>query len=159
MEFITENPMLMVAIVVFLVCVIIGFFGDRRMKKQKEIEKEINNNTDENNKVKAEELTKTQEAVSPNKENASNVSQNNAEVANELVYPTNPGAVVDNQNVSNQVNQDAVLNNPANNLNNNVFETASEIAPDTYPPENRPQGVPEPFDGTVQTDENINNMF
>ena len=156
MEFITENPMLMVAIVVFLVCVIIGFFGDRRMKKQKEIEKEINNNTDENNKVKVEDLTKTQEAVSPNEENASNVSQNNAEVTNELVYPTNPGAVVDNQNASNQVNQDVVLNNP---VNNNVFETASEIAPDTYPPENRPQGVPEPFDGTVQTDENINNMF
>lgn len=43
----SDNPMLIIALVAFLVCVVIGFFGDSYLRKQNKIGKILNNNSKE----------------------------------------------------------------------------------------------------------------
>lgn len=148
MQNVTDNLMLIIAVVVFLICVIVGFFGDLRLKKQRKIEKIMNDN-----ESKSENQTTGESEQMPN-ENVDNSLSNNYVVNDQNVYPTSPGVSNDNKGatISNQ-------NLSSNMVNNDLYEASKEITPDIYPPENKLKNVPDAFDGNIQIEENINNMF
>lgn len=193
MEFFTENPMIIVAIVIFIICVVIGFFGDQHFKKKKELKNNLNN-----------EETKETSVASDNKND--NLSTNNVSFSSqedvikkdELVNSKNinpfASIPVNNMPISNNDNpftNDAVINSVSTSANTNPFasdvvkninQTKDNINPfesskiNSTPvnvvnnpfernnsfPENslkEPNGNPVPFDGQINNDENINNMF
>lgn len=71
LDYFNANPMLLVAIAVFVVCLIIGFLGDKRLKKENKIGSLLNN-TDKNN------------IASSSEEKDDNDLEDNNEVANAI---------------------------------------------------------------------------
>lgn len=56
-----DSPSLLIAIIVFILCVIIGFFGERYLKKKGSFDKIINNKQEEKTTVQNEEVTKEED--------------------------------------------------------------------------------------------------
>lgn len=156
---IINNPMLMIAIGVFALCVIIGFFGDMYLRKQNKIGK-IFDDGKNSSKPEEEAPAKTEEVMP-----SENINTLEEQPSNMVNQPLSSDMMV-NQSIDNVMNDfNPVANDPnifmgvPNNMNQEISEP---IVPDLYPPENNIQditGQPVAFDGQINTDENINNMF
>ncbi len=160
MEFFINNSTFVIAIIVFIICVVIGFFGDRRFKKNKKIKKQVENISNDNDKEDSLNDSRTnQENATSATESANDFNQNVLN-NNENIYPTNPGVVGGNEpgTFSNPF-----VNSTNEKISDNFSKETNNAPSDVYPPENKPQNIsqntPEPFDGNVQIEENINNMF
>lgn len=186
----TENPMLLIAVIVFLICVVIGFFGDKYLRSQNKIGKILETDKEEQEGVseeprKEEELVETNPTlITSEKVNDVNIESvpgtlpNETNVQNQMINDSvisfDSSAIVDNPFSANNLimpeetepvpNQPTdIVNNAVTNPLNNISQEISEpIAPEQYPPENNPQnvmGMPTPFDGQINNDDNINNIF
>lgn len=168
MQIFIENPMLMVSVIVFIVCVIIGFFGDRYLRSQNKIGKILGGDKKEP-RTNSNEVSSNEELKETNPELITSQNINNFNDGGNLesqmgysnnienqVQPLNKDA--NTQNVQNINYSGSYVSNPSN-MNQEISEP---IVPDAYPPENNPQGLngsPTPFDGQINTDDHVNNIF
>lgn len=106
----SDNPMLIIALVAFLACVVIGFFGDRYLRKQNKIGKILNNN---NLKEKTEETQKVQPVSDTNINEAPLITSEN---------------VNDNVSVTNEVVSQS-FNSTSQNDNVATPESSSTVVP------------------------------
>lgn len=155
LDYFSGNPMLLIAIVVFVLCLIIGFIGDRHLKKENKIDSLINNDKNkktndlsEENKVENVPIKETQEK---------NVVENTLEAQTEPVMDsiTEPSFDVNfgevnvsiNENVSNT--QEPLMTNE--NQEMGIFADVMNAKPLTneniiFPEENFPQDIVNPFE-------------
>jgi len=165
----TENPMLLVAVIVFLICVVIGFFGDKYLRSQNKIGKILESNKEEKEEV-LEETRKEDELLETNptlitSENVNIVNAQNQTVnlpnetnvqnqmINDSVISFDASAIANNpfspNNLATSEKTELVSNDPtdiANNvvitpLDNTSQEISEPIVPEVYPAENNPQDV------------------
>lgn len=147
-DFILENPNIMLSIGVFLICVLIGFFGDKRFKKNGTLDKftkkqEVN----EEQKMEPNE-EQTEEKIESKIEDAINnigVSGNNV-VSNDSK---------DDLDFTQSFKQDEQIVNPYenNSLNPLVEENSS------YNSDINSNNVSVYNDLVLSNDDEINNMF
>lgn len=158
-----NNQMLMVAIGVFALCVIIGFFGDIYLKKHNKIGKifdydnknKEDSKTIERNKEESEDITTIENTANAGMQSSNAI---NDSISSDMEINQTIDNVMDELNTG-IVNEPNMFTNIPNNMNQ---EISDPIVPDLYPPENNisdVMGEPVPFDGQINTDENINNMF
>ena len=154
MDIFTENPMIVIAIIIFVICVIIGFFGDKHFKKKKELEKSLDNT----GKVDSNVNEKTIENDVKTASSEENINQQNGDST----------VIVDNNTARSQFNEtnqnnfvNTAIENSLSNIDTqtqvqNIQQNSSNSIPNNI---NEPNGNPVPFDGQINNDENINNMF
>lgn len=106
----SDNPMLIIALVAFLACVVIGFFGDRYLRKQNKIGKILSNN---NLKEKTEETQEVQPVSDTNINEAPLITSEN---------------VNDNVSVTNEVVSQS-FNSTSQNDNVATPESSGTVAP------------------------------
>lgn len=165
----TENPMLLIAVIVFLICVVIGFFGDKYLRSQNKIGKILENDKEVKEEV-PEEPIKEEELVETNptlitSENVNDVNieggpvnlPNETNVQNQMINDSvisfDASATADNPFSANNLTMpeetepvpnwptDIVNNVVTNPLNNTSQEISEPIAPEVYPAENNTQGA------------------
>lgn len=189
MQILSASPALIASVVIFVVCVVIGFFGDKRLKDEKMLKEQSEN---DENKV---QTTSDIEGSEDNKEeaplitsqNINNLDSNNNDLSN--LYSIG-------NNVNNNINNVAMpeVQDSNQNLNDSITSSNSVIneeplAPNpsfNMPVQNEPvnpaptnqssagiepnlntqntlnstnNGMPQPFDGQITSDDSINNMF
>jgi predicted RND superfamily exporter protein len=189
MQILSASPALIASVVIFVVCVVIGFFGDKRLKDEKMLKEQSEK---DENKV---QTTSDIESSGDNKEdsplitsqNINNLDSNNNDLSN--LYSIG-------NNVNNNVNNVAMpeVQDSNQNLNDSITSSNSVIneeplAPNpsfNMPVQNEPvnpepinqssagiepnlntqntlnstnNGMPQPFDGQITSDDSINNMF
>lgn len=169
-------------VIAFVVCMIIGFFGDKYLKKKDTVSKqnELQNSSDfnlvaeQNINVNDQGLNNSQNMLE-NKANAQ-MSGNDMTLQQSTVIQENPVLVEQNFGIStNEIVQNNTV--PVQNMNNQLgqsIQNQSNIVNNTgvVPPTNGqlqqnwtdntvnstdPNLVP--FDGNFSADDNINNMF
>lgn len=175
MEFFTENPMIIVAIVIFIICVVIGFFGDQHFKKKKELKNNLNNE-----ETKETSVDSDNENDNLSTDNINFNSQEDVIKKDELVNSKNinpfASTPVNNISISNNDNpftNDAVIKPVSTSANTNPFAN-TEINSTSVDVVNNPLEEnksltknilnesnvnPMPFDGQINNEENINNKF
>lgn len=155
MDIFTENPMIVIAIIIFVICVIIGFFGDKHFKKKKELEKSLDNTDKGNSNFNDENTSDDTIKVESSQENNNQKDVNNTtDISNNVTQPS-----TNETNQNNFVN--AAIENSLSNIDTqtqvqNIQQNSSNSIPNNI---NEPNGNPVPFDGQINNDENINNMF
>ena len=151
-EFLNNNPTLFVSLIVFIFFVIIGFLGDMYLRKRNKIGSLISSdNKSDNSRQKEFTESETKNNSAP----ISDVDNNQTNNLQENVYQTPEDAMVD------------ILNNamPANGTEVNQIQNIDEtpvVETEVYPPENTVQNdirQPEVFDGNIENDDKVDNMF
>lgn len=119
MEFIIENTNLLITIVIFIVCVIIGYFADKKLKldeiidkKMKDIDKNVPKKEDKKSSV-----VKPQPSIQVNKQ--SNIGQ--------PTIQNNVQPNVNSQTVSNNLNNSFNQNINNNNINGPILTSENII--------------------------------
>lgn len=159
MEIFTENPMIIVAIVIFIICVVIGFFGDQHFKKKKELERIINDNEKNNSNINndqpsGDEVSGELAGIVENQKNIN--GSDSISSINDGVIQTN----LENSTQDNSIND--AIESSLSNINAQVNNESKQQWNNNSLPENNinePTGNPVPFDGQINNEENINNMF
>lgn len=178
MRILTENPMLMISVIVFILCVIIGFFGDRYLRSKNKIGKilDVQKKDDIKSDVNFDEPSNNQELKENNSELITSENINSVSNVENVMAPSDTtlnasdsdfNIQMPNQTLNPKINEQSInevdnFNLFANDSNNLNQEVSEPIAPEQYPPENNPQnvmGMPTPFDGQINNDDNINNIF
>lgn len=117
---INDNPMILYAIIAFIICVIIGFFGDKYLTKQKKIEKMLKEEPSKKSSEDsvAENLVMQESAPLMTSENVNDFSQNQTQTT----INNNPNSSVDfmDFNTGSQTNNNLFDNGFANQTNVNV---------------------------------------
>lgn len=116
-----DSPSLLIAIIVFILCVIIGFFGERYLKKKGSFDKIISNKKEEKTPTPVEEETKedkepvTQPVTDSNVVSSAPLNDNAVEnpILDNIYPPQNePQNVNINQNIEvTYINNDDNINN------------------------------------------------
>lgn len=146
-EFFSENPLIVVAIMVFVVCFIIGFFGDMYLRNNNKIGKLVDFKNDighKSNGVK-ENIQKQSEPINvaeEQKKHENIVSNNQTDINNANLNTINER---DNNNNSNDMTQNQINKLVDKIPTNNVMNTTSQR--------------PAFFDGNAQNDDGVNNVF
>lgn len=163
MEYFNDNPTITIAIAVFLICVIIGFFADKRLKKQNEMKKMLSNmgNQKTDNSASSETIT-SRDLTTPEENNVSSM-ENNTNYSQATFQPSGQN-ILNTSNLNSGYSEPINQNNfTTNNFPNNTsYETASEISPYGYPSENKPQDVAptqSALGGQTNVDDSFNNIF
>lgn len=135
-------------IVIFFLCVIIGFFGDKRLKDKNEIKKLKENSKKENDKI--------EEVISPAP--TVNVQSNSLNIFDSSTFAPNNVAPANPGNSSNQ--------EPASNVTSNTITTSQPTLVNNANLSEQPtnsfvngQQVSNFNNGNVHADENVNNVF
>lgn len=138
----SDNPMLIVALIAFLVCVVIGFFGDSYLRKQNKIGKILGGNKP---KEKQEETPKEDQTISDtNIQNQSPlITSENINTPNEVAISPTGNTNQNNNGVSSQTNDNVAPS----------FDTSTMNASGTGPAIN--DGMPLSFD--IQQNNNMVN--
>lgn len=190
MHILSASPALIASVVIFVVCVVIGFFGDKRLKDEKMLKEQSEK---DENKV---QTTSDIESSEDNKEEASlitsqninNLDSNNInDLSNLYSIGNNVNNNIDNVAMPNMQEPNHDLNNPVINNNSAINEEPLASNPSfSMPVQNEPvspvatnqssagiepnlnaqntlnstnNGMPQPFDGQITSDDSINNMF
>lgn len=190
MQILSASPALIASVVIFVVCVVIGFFGDKRLKDEKMLKEQSEK---DENKV---QTTSDIESSGDNKEEASlitsqninNLDSNNInDISNLYSIGNNVNNNIDNVAMPNRQESTHDLNNPVINNNSVINEEPLASNPSfNMPVQNEPvspvatnqssvgiepnlntqntlnstnNGMPQPFDGQITSDDSINNMF
>lgn len=113
-----DNPMILYAIIAFIICVIIGFFGDKYLTKQKNIEKMLKEKESEKISAdsEAEKLVMQESAPLMTSESVNNFSQNQTQTT--IDNSQNPSVDFMDFNAGTQTNE---------NTFNNAFVTQPEV--------------------------------
>lgn len=189
MQILSASPALIASVVIFVVCVVIGFFGDKRLKDEKMLKEQSEK---DENKV---QTTSDIEGSEDNKEDAplitsqniNNLDSNNNDLSNLYSIGNNVNNNINNVAMPEVQDSNQNLNNPV--INNNSVINEEPLAPNpsfNMPVQNEPvnpaptnqssagigpnlntqntlnstnNGMPQPFDGQITSDDSINNMF
>lgn len=132
---ITDNKTLIISIVIFFICVIIGFFGDLYLKKHNKMLSENNKNDDALHKVEKKEeetldnkdINSTYESNDITVDNPSNNELLNTNFVNNGDISSNNNEVFNEPNISNDNKEDTYqysninFNTDDDNKFNNMF--------------------------------------
>lgn len=135
MNLFLDSPMLLIAVIVFIVCVIIGFFGDRYLRSQNKIDKILGNdkqNKEKNTIDEKEEVNSVEETPLVTSENINQTITNNT-MASSLEnqssdFVSNPNQSIDvNYNIVQPTINDNFINQPVIQPNNNIVNSVNNI--------------------------------
>ena len=102
MDFFSNNPMFLYALIIFFICVIIGFFGDRYFKNKEITEKYIKDNEKTNDSYE----TPKDVDIKSNKAKIQNMSTPNKSVDENI------------KNIDNNLNENLVSSSIEEEINN-----------------------------------------
>lgn len=132
MNLFLDSPMLLIAVIVFIVCVIIGFFGDRYLRSQNKIDKILGNDKqakEENTIDEKEEASRVEETPLMTSENISQTITDNAMVSS-LENKSNDfvsQSMSANSNVVQPSINDNFINQPVAYPNNNIVNSVNNV--------------------------------
>ena len=158
-ELFGDNPTLIIAIVVFVLCVIIGFFADRHLRKENKIGKILDD--DEINITNKEDKNVNDE-ITNDSNNTQNSNTNNTRINDNIKKEDQVNQAIDNiidGNTTSNNNQGVVNNVNNQQVNNNVsLNNQSIVNNDTISKENIKNN--RSYENIVSNpDDEINNMF
>lgn len=189
MQILSASPALIASVVIFVVCVVIGFFGDKRLKDEKMLKEQSEK---DENKV---QTTSNIEGSEDNKEDAplitsqniNNLDSNNNDLSNLYSIGNNvnnninnvamPEVQDSNQNLNDSItssnsviNEEPLASNPSFNMPvqnepvnpEPINQSSAGIEPNLNTQNtlnSTNNGMPQPFDGQITSDDSINNMF
>ena len=190
MQILSASPALIASVVIFVVCVVIGFFGDKRLKDEKMLKEQ--SEKDENKVQTTSDIESSEdnkeEAPLITSQNINNLDSNNInDLSNLYSIGNNVNNNIDNVAMPNMQEPNHDLNNPVINNNSAINEEPLASNPSfNMPVQNEPvnsvatnqssagiepnlsaqntlnstnNGMPQPFDGQITSDDSINNMF
>lgn len=140
---IADNKTLIISIVIFFICVIIGFFGDLYLKKHNKMLSENNKNDDALQKVEKKEEVSEEKVI---EETLDNKDINSTYESNDIT--------VDNPSNNDLLNENFVNNGDISSNNNEVFNEpniSNDNKEDTYQYSN--------INFNTDDDNKFNNMF
>ena len=189
MQILSASPALIASVVIFVVCVVIGFFGDKRLKDEKMLKEQ--SEKDENKVQTTSDIESSEdnkeEAPLITSQNINNLDSNNInDLSNLYSIGNNVNNNIDNVAMPNMQEPNHDLNNPV--INNSVSNEEPLASNPSFnmPVQNEPvspvatnqssagiepnlntqntlnstnNGMPQPFDGQITSDDSINNMF
>ena len=198
MQILSASPALIASVVIFVVCVVIGFFGDKRLKDEKMLKKQSEKDenkvqttsdieSSEDNKEETPLIT-SQNINNLDSNNINNLDSNNINdlsnlysignnVNNNINNVVIPEVQDSNQNPNDSItssnsviNAEPLASNPSFNMpvqNEPVSPVATNQSSAGIEPNLNTQntlnstnnGMPQPFDGQITSDDSINNMF
>ena len=198
MQILSASPALIASVVIFVVCVVIGFFGDKRLKDEKMLKKQSEKDenkvqttsdieSSEDNKEETPLIT-SQNINNLDSNNINNLDSNNINdlsnlysignnVNNNINNVVIPEVQDSNQNPNDSItssnsviNEEPLASNPSFNMpvqNEPVSPVATNQSSAGIEPNLNTQntlnstnnGMPQPFDGQITSDDSINNMF
>ena len=182
MQILSASPALIASVVIFVVCVVIGFFGDKRLKDEKMLKEQ--SEKDENKVQTTSDIESSEdnkeEAPLITSQNINNLDSNNINDLsnlysignnvnnniNNVVIPE----VQDSTSSNSVINEEPLASNPSFNMpvkNEPVSPVATNQSSAGIEPNLNTQntlnstnnGMPQPFDGQITSDDSINNMF
>ena len=132
MNLFLDSPMLLIAVIVFIVCVIIGFFGDRYLRSQNKIDKILGNDKqakEENTIDEKEEASRVEETPLMTSENINQTVTDNA-MESSLENQSSDfvsQSMVANSNVVQPSINDNFINQPVAYPNNNIVNSVNNV--------------------------------
>lgn len=168
MNLFLDSPMLLIAVIVFIVCVIIGFFGDRYLRSQNKIDKILGNDKqakEENTIDEKEEASRVEETPLMTSENINQTVTDNTMVSSlenqssdfvsqSMAVNSNIAqpSINDNfinqpvtqpNNIINSVNNVDVISQPINyEINNPTINNMSQEVSEPISPIVEPENIP-----------------
>lgn len=132
MNLFLDSPMLLMAVIVFIVCVIIGFFGDRYLRSQNKIDKILGNDKqakEENTIDEKEEASRVEETPLMTSENINQTVTDNTMVSsleNQSSDFVSQSMAV-NSNIAQPSINDNFINQPVTQPNNNIINSVNNM--------------------------------
>lgn len=132
MNLFLDSPMLLIAVIVFIVCVIIGFFGDRYLRSQNKIDKILGNDKqakEENTIDEKEEASRVEETPLMTSENINQIVTDNTMVSsleNQSSDFVSQSMAV-NSNIAQPPINDNFINQPVTQPNNNIVNSVNNM--------------------------------
>ena len=132
MNLFLDSPMLLMAVIVFIVCVIIGFFGDRYLRSQNKIDKILGNDKqakEENTIDEKEEASRVEETPLMTSENINQIVTDNTMVSsleNQSSDFVSQSMAV-NSNIAQPSINDNFINQPVTQPNNNIVNSVNNM--------------------------------
>ena len=132
MNLFLDSPMLLIAVIVFIVCVIIGFFGDRYLRSQNKIDKILGNDKqakEENTIDEKEEASRVEETPLMTSENINQIVTDNTMVSsleNQSSDFVSQSMAVNSNVVQPPIN-DNFINQPVTQPNNNIINSVNNM--------------------------------
>lgn len=132
MNLFLDSPMLLIAVIVFIVCVIIGFFGDMYLRSQNKIDKILGNDKqakEENTIDEKEEASRVEETPLMTSENINQTVTDNTMVSlleNQSSDFVSQSMAV-NSNIAQPSINDNFINQSVTQLNNNIINSVNNM--------------------------------
>lgn len=132
MNLFLDSPMLLIAVIVFIVCVIIGFFGDRYLRSQNKIDKILGNDKqakEENTIDEKEEASRVEETPLMTSENINQIVTDNTMVSSLENQSSDfvSQSMAANSNVVQPSINDNFINQPVTQPNNNIINSVNNV--------------------------------
>lgn len=132
MNLFLDSPMLLMAVIVFIVCVIIGFFGDRYLRSQNKIDKILGNDKqakEENTIDEKEEASRVEETPLMTSENINQTVTDNTMVSSLENQSSDfvSQSMAANSNVVQPSINDNFINQPVTQPNNNIINSVNNV--------------------------------
>ena len=132
MNLFLDSPMLLIAVIVFIVCVIIGFFGDRYLRSQNKIDKILGNDKqakEENTIDEKEEASRVEETPLMTSENINQIVTDNTMVSSLENQSSDfvSQSMAANSNVVQPPINDNFINQPVTQPNNNIINSVNNM--------------------------------
>ena len=132
MNLFLDSPMLLIAVIVFIVCVIIGFFGDRYLRSQNKIDKILGNDKqakEENTIDEKEEASRVEETPLMTSENINQTVTDNTMVSSLENQSSDfvSQSMAANSNVVQPSINDNFINQPVAYPNNNIVNSVNNV--------------------------------
>lgn len=160
MQILSASPTLIVSIVIFIICVVIGFFGDKRLKNEKMLKEQSRKNKNEAQTTSDIESSEDSKSDAPliTSQNVNSVvdSNDNKDLGNLYSIGNDVSNNINNVAMPNMQESNQDLNNPVNN-NPVIDEDALASNPSfNMPVENEPVNVAPTNQSSVDVSPNLN---
>lgn len=132
MNLFLDSPMLLIAVIVFIVCVIIGFFGDMYLRSQNKIDKILGNDKqakEENTIDEKEEASRVEETPLMTSENINQTVTDNTMVSSLENQSSDfvSQSMAINSNIAQPSINDNFINQPVTQPNNNIINSVNNM--------------------------------
>lgn len=160
MQILSASPTLIVSIVIFIICVVIGFFGDKRLKNEKMLKEQSEKDKNEAQTTSNIESSEDSKSDAPliTSQNVNSVDSNdNKDLGNLYSIGNDASNNINNVAMPNMQESNQNLNNPAINNNPVINEDALASNPSfNMPVENEPVNVAPTNQSSVDVAPNLN---
>lgn len=132
MNLFLDSPMLLIAVIVFIVCVIIGFFGDMYLRSQNKIDKILGNDKqakEENTIDEKEEASRVEETPLMTSENINQTVTDNTMVSSLENQSSDfvSQSMAINSNIAQPSINDNFITQPVTQPNNNIINSVNNM--------------------------------